>query len=99
MYNVTPARIYKNDSDAWAESTSFGIDDLLVLSKVAEDCFSFIQEQIQKEAAARHRHREATRRSNSNRIISHQEAKRMQWKLYACFLVYCLTVAAASVDG
>ncbi|HWB52841.1 MAG TPA: hypothetical protein VG722_01565 [Tepidisphaeraceae bacterium] len=58
MYNVTPVRIYKNDSDAWAESTSFGLDDLLLLSKVAEDCFSFIQEQIQKEAAAKQQARQ-----------------------------------------
>jgi hypothetical protein len=41
-YNVTFARIYKNDAAEWKASDTFGRDDLLVLAKVADQAHSWI---------------------------------------------------------
>ena len=40
-YNVTFARIYKNEAE-WKSSDTFGRDDLLVLAKVADQAHSWI---------------------------------------------------------
>ncbi len=45
LHNVTLSRLYKNDDDNWADSTSFGRDDLPVLAKVADKAHSWIFEQ------------------------------------------------------
>lgn len=47
-YNVTFARLYK-EGDEWKYSDSFGRDDLLVLSKVADQAHTYICEQLQKD--------------------------------------------------
>lgn len=44
MYNVTVARIYK-DNGEWKESSGFGVDDLLVLAKALNDAFAWIHAQ------------------------------------------------------
>ena len=41
MYNVTFSRSYK-DAERWKDTTSFGVDDLLVLAKVANDAHTWI---------------------------------------------------------
>ena len=48
MYNVTFSRSYK-DGDAWRDSTSFGLDDLLTVSKVADECHSWIHAERSRE--------------------------------------------------
>lgn len=45
VHNVTVSRLYKDDNDKWSDSTSFGRDDLLVLSKVSDKAHSWIFEQ------------------------------------------------------
>ena len=40
-YNVTVSRLYKED-DKWKDSHSFGLDDLLVVAKVLNECHSWI---------------------------------------------------------
>ncbi len=45
MHNVTVARAYKDDSDQWQESSSFGVDDLLALAKALNAAHSWIHEQ------------------------------------------------------
>jgi hypothetical protein len=47
-YNVTFSRIYK-DGDKWQSTDSFGRDDLLLLSKVADQTHSWIFQQSQGE--------------------------------------------------
>lgn len=42
MHNVTLTRLYKDDDDKWADSTSFGRDDLPLLAKVADQAHSWI---------------------------------------------------------
>ena len=44
MHNVTLSRLYKDDDDKWADSTSFGRDDLPLLAKVADQAHSWIFE-------------------------------------------------------
>jgi hypothetical protein len=41
LYNVTFSRSYK-DGQTWKDSGSFGLDDLLVLAKAANEAHSFI---------------------------------------------------------
>ena len=48
MYNVTFSRSYK-DGDAWRDSSSFGLDDLLTVSKVADECHSWIHAERSRE--------------------------------------------------
>ena len=45
-YNVTLSRLYKED-DNWKSTDSFGRDDLLLLSKVADQAHSWIFSQTQ----------------------------------------------------
>ena len=45
MYNVTFSRSYK-DVEQWRDSQSFGVDDLLVVAKLANDAHSWIHEQL-----------------------------------------------------
>ena len=42
MHNVTLTRLYKDDNDNWADSTSFGRDDLALLAKVADQAHTWI---------------------------------------------------------
>src|SRR5438477_7493392 len=46
-YNVTFSRLYK-DGDNWQSTDSFGRDDLLLLSKVADQAHSWIFAQSQE---------------------------------------------------
>ena len=43
MYSVTFSRSYK-EGERWRDTTSFGVDDLLVLAKVANDAHTHIHE-------------------------------------------------------
>jgi hypothetical protein len=45
VHNLTFSRLYKDDDDKWADSTSFGRDDLPLLAKVADMAHSWIFEQ------------------------------------------------------
>ena len=48
-YNVTFSRIYKDkEADQWKSTDSFGRDDLLVLSKVADVAHTWIFQQSQE---------------------------------------------------
>lgn len=52
-YNVTFSRIYKKDGDDdWKSTDSFGRDDLLLLSKVADQAHSWIYAQTQEDESA-----------------------------------------------
>ena len=52
-YNVKFCRIYKaKDGGDWESTDSFGRDDLLLLSKVADSAHSWIFAQTQEEANA-----------------------------------------------
>ena len=42
MHNVTLSRLYKDDNDKWADSTSFSRDDLPLLTKVADEAHTWI---------------------------------------------------------
>lgn len=44
IYNVTLQRLYRDGEGKWQSAESFGRDDLLVLSKVAERAFERIHE-------------------------------------------------------
>jgi hypothetical protein len=46
-YNVTAARLYKDNEEQWRTSDSFGRDDLLLLAKVLDLAHSWICEQVQ----------------------------------------------------
>ena len=45
VHNLTFSRLYKDDDDKWADSTSFVRDDLPLLAKVADMAHSWIFEQ------------------------------------------------------
>jgi hypothetical protein len=45
MYSVTFSRSYKDGENNWRDSTSFGIDDLLLVAKVADDAHTWIARQ------------------------------------------------------
>ena len=49
-HNVTFSRLYK-DGDKWKSSDSFGLQDLLAVSKVADQAHSWIHQQEQEESA------------------------------------------------
>ena len=55
MYNTTITRVYKDD-DEWKDTGSFGRDDLLVVSRVAELASVWI---YREQARAREEEREA----------------------------------------
>ncbi|ODU01792.1 MAG: hypothetical protein ABS79_01160 [Planctomycetes bacterium SCN 63-9] len=46
-FNATFARLYKDSEGYWRSSDSFGRDDLLLLSKVADLAHTWISEQMQ----------------------------------------------------
>jgi hypothetical protein len=48
-YNVTFSRLYK-DGDGWKRSESFGRDDLLLLSKLADQVHSVLYQSLEPEA-------------------------------------------------
>lgn len=48
-YNVQLRRIYK-EGDKWEQSDSFGVDDLLVVAKVADEAYSFITDDEKEES-------------------------------------------------
>ena len=48
-YNTTFSRLYKLDGGEWQDSTSFGRDDLPLLSKVADRVHSWIFEQTSQQ--------------------------------------------------
>ena len=50
-YNTTFSRLYK-DGETWSSTDSFGRDDLLVLSKVADNTHSWIFAQNQGDEGA-----------------------------------------------
>ena len=50
-YNVTFSRIYK-DGETWNSTDSFGRDDLLLLSKVADQTHSWIFAQAREDESA-----------------------------------------------
>jgi hypothetical protein len=50
MYNVTLSRSYK-DGNAWKDSTSFGLDDLLELAKAANEAHTWIWAQKMRGAS------------------------------------------------
>lgn len=41
-FNVTVSRLYKDDSDNWKDSNSFGRDDLPIVAKVVDRCHTWI---------------------------------------------------------
>ena len=45
MYSVTFSRSYKDGENNWKNGTSFGLDDLLILAKVADEAHSWIARQ------------------------------------------------------
>jgi hypothetical protein len=47
MYTATFSRAYVGSDGHWADSTSFGRDDLLVLAKLADTAHTWICEQQQ----------------------------------------------------
>lgn len=51
-FSVKLSRIYK-DGDAWKSTDSFGRDDLLLVSKVADQAHSWIHQQEQWAAATK----------------------------------------------
>ena len=52
MHSVTFSRLYKDEqTDQWADSTSFGRDDLLLLAKVADLAHSWVLEQHARDRA------------------------------------------------
>ncbi len=50
MFNVTFSRLYKDDNDAWANSSSFGRDDLPLLAKVADRAHSWVFDSMNPDA-------------------------------------------------
>ena len=52
MHSVTFSRLYKDDATGqWADSASFGRDDLLLLAKVADLAHSWVHGQSARDAA------------------------------------------------
>lgn len=45
MYSATFTRSYKDDQNNWKESSSFGLDDLLLLAKAADEAHTWITRQ------------------------------------------------------
>jgi hypothetical protein len=48
-YNVTFARTYRDDNGALQDSDSYSRDDLLLLARVAEKAFDYINSQLHKD--------------------------------------------------
>jgi len=45
MYSTTFSRSYKDNQNQWQESGSFGLDDLLLLAKAADEAHTWIARQ------------------------------------------------------
>lgn len=60
MYNVTLTRSYRDAGGNWQDTQSFGYDDLLVVAKVADQCHTWIAEQLARDTLAA-RQADATR--------------------------------------
>jgi hypothetical protein len=45
IYNATFSRSYKDGENNWKESSSFRLDDLLILAKVADETHTWISHQ------------------------------------------------------
>ena len=52
MYGVTFSRSYKDDDNNWKDSASFGLDDLLLVAKIADEAHSWIARQKSADANA-----------------------------------------------
>ena len=52
MHNVTFSRSYKDGENNWKDSTSFGVDDLLLLAKAADEAHTWIARQKPMATAA-----------------------------------------------
>lgn len=50
MFNVTFSRLFKDDNDKWANSSSFGRDDLPLLAKIADRAHSWIFDNMNSDA-------------------------------------------------
>jgi hypothetical protein len=46
-FNTTIERLYKNDQGQWASTSNFGLDDLLLVAKVADHAHTHIHSQKQ----------------------------------------------------
>jgi hypothetical protein len=49
MFNTTISRSYKTDGDQWAESQSFGWDDLLIVAELLRTCYGYIAREMSKQ--------------------------------------------------
>jgi hypothetical protein len=49
MYSVTFSRSYRDSDNQWKDSVSFGLDDLLVLAKAADEAHSWIAREKTRE--------------------------------------------------
>ena len=50
-FNITIERLYKNDQGKWAFTPQFGVEDLLLVAKVADQAHTYIHSQKQFEKA------------------------------------------------
>lgn len=50
MYGVTFNRSYRDADNQWKDSASFGVEDLLVLAKVADEAHTWIARQKSEDA-------------------------------------------------
>jgi hypothetical protein len=50
MYSVTFSRSYRDGNEKWKDSASFGVDDLLLVAKVADEVHSWIAHQKSADA-------------------------------------------------
>ncbi|MGD1277480.1 MAG: hypothetical protein ABR964_09670 [Tepidisphaeraceae bacterium] len=54
MYSVTFSRSYKDGQNNWKDSTSFGVDDLLLVAKAADEAHTWIAHQKSADANGSH---------------------------------------------
>jgi hypothetical protein len=47
-YNVTVARLYKDETGSWKSTDSFGVDQLLALAKLVDQAHSWIVQKQQE---------------------------------------------------
>ena len=59
-HNVTFSRLYKPEGEQWRNSSSFGRDDLLLLSKLSDQVHSFLCELIQEQNGSSQEHNGAS---------------------------------------
>ncbi len=51
-YSVVPSRTYRDQSEQWQSSSSFGRDDLLLLAKLLDQAHTWICRELAKNAAS-----------------------------------------------